>query len=284
MITAIVLSQDNAARLHLLLESLHRNSKNLFDITVLYKASSSDFLTGYKIAASRFNGKNRHGHIFPIRWVEMSDSSIAENITTLSEEARALVCLFNDENIMFNTPSSYAKIKNLFDKHDPLALSLRLGNNTIIQNPYSRDRYFAEIPSEGEFVLDQFLLWNASQITPYTNFGIPFSINGNIYRRESLLRIMRESSSFSIEDLESEIQPLFYSNHYSDLTSFLSCPEYSVVIHNSSGKIVDDESTNEGISSADLNDRYLRSKVIDLDYMSFEHISMPFENFALRFH
>ena len=95
---------------------------------------------------------------------------------------------------------------------------------------------------------------------------------------------MRESSSFSIEDLESEIQPLFYSNHYSDLTSFLSCPEYSVVIHNSSGKIVDDESTNEGISSADLNDRYLRSKVIDLDYMSFEHISMPFENFALRFH
>ena len=177
MITAIVLSQDNAARLHLLLESLHRNSKNLFDITVLYKASSNDFLTGYKIAASRFNGKNRHGHIFPIRWVEMSDTSISENITTLSEESRGFVCLFNDENIVFKTPPSYAKIKNLFDKHDPLALSLRLGNNTIIQNPYSRDRYFAEIPSEGEFVLDEFLLWNASQITPYTNFGIPFSIN-----------------------------------------------------------------------------------------------------------
>ena len=283
MITAIVLSQDGAARLHLLLESLHRNSKNLFDITVLYKASSEDFLTGYKIAASRFNGKNRHGHIFRIRWVEMSNSPIPKNIIALSEEARELVCLFNDEDIVFDTPPSYAKIKNLFDKYDPLALSLRLGNNTIIQNPYSRDRYFAEIPNEGEFVLDQFLLWDASKITPYTNFGIPFSINGNIYKRESLLRIMRESVSFSIQDLESEIQPLFYSNHYPDLSSLLSCPEYSVAIHNSSGKIVDDEATDKGISLADLNDRYLQSKTIDLDYMSFEHISMPFENFALRF-
>ena len=284
MITAIVLSQDNAARLHLLLESLHVNSKNLFDITVLYRASSSDFLTGYKKVSSHFNSENQYGHIFPVRLLEMPHLSISDNISALLGDARELVCLFNDENILFKNPSSYSDIKSLFDKHNPLALSLRLGNNTIIQNPYSRDRYFAEIPSEGEFVLEQFLLWDASVITPYTNFGIPFSINGNIYRRESLAEIMKHSSASSIDSLESEIQPLFYGNSYSNLSKFLACPEYSNVIHNSSQKIVDAEPTSLGITQDQLNDRYLQSKLIDLDYMSFEHISMPFEHFALRFH
>ena len=284
MITAIVLSQDNAARLHLLLESLHSNSKNLFDITVLFRASSDDFLTGYKKAASHFNSENQHGHIFPVRWLEMSETSISDNVSALLGDARGLVCLFNDENILFKSPPSYSDIKSLFDKHDPLALSLRLGNNTIIQNPYTRDRYFAEIPSEGEFVLEQFLFWDASKITPYTNFGIPFSINGNIYKRESLIEIMKDSSVSSIDGLESEIQPLFYGNSYPSLPTSLSCPEYSVVIHNSSQKVVDAEPTDLGIALSDLNDRYLQSKTIDLNYMSFEHISMPFEHFALRVH
>ena len=284
MITTIILSENNAVRLHLLLESLHLNGGNLFDITVLYRASSEKFFTGYEKAATHFNLKNQYEHTFPTRLVEMSDSPVAKNILSHLDKARELVCIFNDENILFKSPPSYGSIKTLFDEHDPLTLSLRLGNNTIIQNPYSRDRYFAEIPSEGDFVLDQFLVWNAAEITPYTNFGIPFSINGHIYKNDNLSKILDQSTSSSLEELESEVQPLFYQGSSSDLPTKMSCLEYSAVIHNSSQKISDDSGNNLGISLEDLNERYLQSQTIDLDYIPFEHISMPFEHFVLRFH
>ena len=284
MITTIVLSENNPSRLHLLLESLHLNSGNLFDITVLYRASSDKFFTGYEKAAAHFNLKNQYGHIFPTRWIEMSDASIAKNILPCLDKSRELVCIFNDENILFKTPPSYSRIKSLFDEHSPISLSLRLGNNTIIQNPYSRDRYFAELPSEGDFVLDQFLVWDASKITPYTNFGIPFSTNGHVYKKEYLRKILDQSTSSSLEDLESEIQPLFYRNSHSGLPTTMSCLEYSIVIHNSSQKVSDETNNNLVIGLEDLNERYLQSQTVDLSYIPFEHISMPFEHFVLRFH
>jgi len=284
MITTLILSENNAVRLHLLLESLHLNSGNLFDITVLYRASSEKFFAGYEKAATYFNLKNQYEHIFPTRWIEMSDPSVAKNMLSCLKEARELVCIFNDENILFKNPPSYDSIKTLFDEHNPLALSLRLGNNTIIQNPYNRDRYFAEIPSEGDFVLDQFLVWDAAKITPYTNFGIPFSINGHVYKNEHLAKILDQSTSSNLEELESEVQPLFYQGSSSGLSTKMSCLEYSAVIHNSSQKISDESDNNLGISLEDLNERYLQSQTIDLDYIPFEHISMPFEHFVLRFH
>jgi hypothetical protein len=284
MITTIILSEDNAVRLHLLLESLHRNGGNLFDITVLYRGSSNEFFKGYEKAAIHFNGKNRYSHTFPVRWIEMEHSSVAKNVLSFLPSARDLVCIFNDENILFKNPPSFTAIKTLFDEHDPLALSLRLGNNTVIQNPYNADEYFSEIPPDGEFVLDQFLVWDAASVAPYTNFGIPFSINGHIYKNRSLAKILDQSSSSKIDDLEPEIQPIFYNNLYDGLPSTLSCLEYSIAIHNSSQKIADTDHQPLGLGLEDLNKRYLQSQTIDLDYITFDHISMPFEHFVLRFH
>ena len=64
----------------------------------------------------------------------------------------------------------------------------------------------------------------------------------------------------------------------------MACPEYSVVIHNSSEKISDSyRDSSLGIEKADINTRYLNGHSIDLDYFSFKHISKPYEDFVLRF-
>jgi len=178
LITSIILSDDSAARVHLLLESLFVNSGNLFDVTVLYKYSDENFFEGYSKAAEYFYSKNKYGHRFPVKWIEREHLEISEDLVSCLKDSRDIVCLFNDENILFRRPPCYQSIKKLFDDYDPLSLSLRLGNNTVIQNPYETNNYFAEIPSEGEFVLDEFLIWDSSKITPYTNFAIPFSIIG----------------------------------------------------------------------------------------------------------
>ena len=98
------------------------------------------------------------------------------------------------------------------------------------------------------------------------------------------MKILDQSSSSTIEDLESEIQPIFYKNLYDELPSTLSCLEYSIAIHNSSQKIADTDQQPLGLELGDLNKRYLQSQTIDLDYIPFEHISMPFEHFVLKFH
>ena len=284
MITAIVLSEDGAARVHLLLESLDINSGNLFDVVVLHRSSGADFFNGYAKTADFFYQKHKDDYIFPIRWVERKHKSLSKDIMTCLESSRDMVCLFNDENILFKRPPSHKNINTLFEEYNPFCLSLRLGNNTVIQNPYESNRYFAEIPEEGEFVLDQFLLWDASKVTPYTNFAIPFSSNGHIFKKDTLKKTLEQSSTHDIYELESEVQPFIYEELYRDFSSQMACPEYSVVIHNSSSKISDENPINLGIDKHDLNTRYLDGKTIDIEHFVFDSISKPFEDFVLRFH
>jgi len=283
LITAIVISNDGAARVHLLLESLNVNSSNLFDITILYKYSSEKFFEGYSKAADYFYKKHKHGHSFPIKWVERTQSEISKDMIPRLEVSRDLVCLFNDENILFRRPPCYQSISKLFNDYDPLCLSLRLGNNTVIQNPYERANYFAEIPTEGEFVLDEFLVWDSSKITPYTNFAIPFSTNGHIYKKRNLKEIIKRSSESEGYKLEEELQPIIYRELYEKFSRTMACPEYSVVIHNSSKKISDANRGNLGLEKEDINTRYLNDKKVDLSYFSFDGISKPYEDFVLRF-
>ena len=153
----------------------------------------------------------------------------------------------------------------------------------MIQNPYERENYFAEIPTEGEFVLDEFLIWDTSKVTPYTNFAIPFSTNGHVYKKCDLKEIIKRSSESKSHKLEEELQPIIYQELYEKLPRRMACPEYSVVIHNSSKKISDAVSNNFGVEKKGINTRYLRGKRVDLDYFSFEGISKPYEDFVLRF-
>ena len=68
MISAIVFSKDNPARLHLLLESIYKTNGNVFDITVLYECSSQEIVEGYDFTKRYFYYRNKSGFHFPVRW------------------------------------------------------------------------------------------------------------------------------------------------------------------------------------------------------------------------
>ena len=164
MITAIILSKDRASQLHLLLESLQKNSGNLFDIRVIYEATNQLFEDGYKKTKEEFFYKDRYGLNFPIRWFPKKHDNLSLDIIENLSFSRDLTCVFNDENIMFNRPPSYKKIMELFRNNDISSLSLRLGNNTVIQNPYDSQNYFIDKPEDGKFLLDKFMVWDASLV------------------------------------------------------------------------------------------------------------------------
>ena len=172
----------------------------------------------------------------------------------------------------------------MFKKYSLSTLSLRLGNNTVIQNPYEQSSYFADIPKEGEFVEDRFLIWDATTIDPYTNFGTPFSTSGHIYHKNVHYNALFRSEVEEIENFEEVLQKNLYDGKFDGgVPPQMSCPEYSVVISNSVKKLYDSEPNDMGINNNTLNARYLDNKKIDYDFFDFNGISKPYEEFVARF-
>jgi len=284
MISTIIVSEDKPAQLHLLLDSLYKNGRNLFDITVLYKYSDVAFEKGYEIVQQRFYNKYRYNYRFPIRWAERASSNLSEDLLLYLKQTRLLVCLFNDENVLFSNELSYRDVFQVFSKYNPCTLSLRLGNNTVIQNAYNINDYFIDKPSGGEFILDNFMLWDASLVKPFTNFSMPFSHNGHVYTTKLINFILEKTKIKDINDFEKALQDNLYMGAFGGfIPPSMSCLEYSAVINNSPKKVSDEIESDFGTSNFGLNDRYLSGSKIDYDFFNFKHISKPFEEFVTRF-
>ena len=218
MINAIVFSKDKACQLELLLKSIRRNTSNLFDIKVIYEASNSLFRQGYeKLKEETFYHTKRDVN-FPVRWYERTEGNISLDILNILNESRDLTCFLSDEDILFSSPPSYREIINLFREKPVTAFSLRLGNNTIVQNPYSAKDYFIDKPRTGEFLFDKFLFWNASDLKPFTNFAIPFSSHGHIHTTKLVKFVLEQTEINSFESFEKSLQDNLYTVSYTHLT------------------------------------------------------------------
>tara|TARA_R100001377_G_scaffold84900_1_gene69545 strand:- start:4044 stop:4928 length:885 start_codon:yes stop_codon:yes gene_type:complete len=285
MITAIILSKDKAVQLELLIKSIQKNAKNLFDIKVIYECSNGVFKQGYDKLKEDIFYKNRHGLDFPVRWYTRDDDNLSEDIISQINDDRDLTCVLNDENVFFNSPPSYKDILALFKEKPITAFSMRIGNNTIIQNAYSINDYFIHKPDEFDFILGKFIVWDGSTIKPFTNFGIPFSNNGHIYTSKLLKYILQKTNIKSIDSFEKDLQDNLHMGEFGGLIPpYMACLENSVVINNSSNKISDKENVGFGNSNYELNERYLSGLTIDYDFFNFEHVSKPFQDFITRFH
>jgi|TARA_R110000824_G_scaffold197061_2_gene380434 hypothetical protein len=283
MISTIVISRDRPAQLHLLLESIQRNGGNLFHLTVLFEASSEYFLEGYIKAQQFFSKKNKKDFNFPVRWKQRESSNINEDLLKILSNSRDLVCLFNDQNILFERVSSYKKIKKLFSNHSLSSLSLRLGNNTVLQNPYEQGNYLVDKPKEGEFDLERFLIWDATKIRSYTNFGMPFSTNGHIYHENLIKNVLKRTKVEDHDNFELEVQKSLYKGSFAGkIPPSMACTEYSVVICNSCERISDSQSKYDN-TEIGINHRYIEGNTIDYDSFDFSHISKPYEDFTAFF-
>tara|TARA_R100000008_G_C3581941_1_gene169163 strand:- start:129 stop:1010 length:882 start_codon:yes stop_codon:yes gene_type:complete len=284
MITTVILSKDRPAQLRLLLDSLQINGGNLFDITVLYDYTDDLFARGYIKTQNHFYNKHMFNVNFPIKWKLRNSTNINEDIYKCVSKGRDLCCLFNDENILFERVGSYRLIKKLFKTYVLSSLSLRLGNNTVIQNPYEREEYFSPIPTEGEFVFDKFLLWDATKVENYTNFSMPFSTNGHIYHKNILINALKKSEVKDPEYFEKIMQDNLYSGNFSGTSPLMASPEYSVVLHNSMVKLTETVPSNLDISIDTVNARYLKGNIIDYHAFDFTHVSKPYQDFTASFY
>lgn len=286
MIEAIILSRDKACQLDLLLTSIQRNSKNLFSLKVIYEASNKSFEQGYNKLKEKFYYKDRYGLNFPIKWHERSSKNLSLDIVNVLNRGSDLTCVFNDENILFSATPSYKKIINFFRKEPVAALSLRIGDNTVIQNPYSVDKYFIDKPEDFSLIHETFVAWNASSLEPFTNFSMPFSHNGHIYTTKLIEHILKQTEIDSIDNFETLLQKDLYSGQFEGLIPpYISCLQSSALVTNSAIKISDDEEFEQKFDTSEfsINERYLKGYEIDYNFFDFSNISKPFQEHITRF-
>lgn len=278
MISAIVFSKDRAFQLDFLLTSLSVNSSGMFDISVLYEYSNEDFKNGYKKLISKHPSVN---------WVE--EKSFRSDTVNLIDKSNEFICFFVDDNILFSKLGfDFDHMKRLFDQKDIFCLSLRLGPNTIIQNEYNMQE--AVRPTKGDILDDTFLVWDYTSQCDHCrshligNFGYPFSVDGHVYKKDLLRRLIGATDFDTPNGLEGGVFSVGWDlrTHPTQMASL----KKSVVVNtplnlvgsseNMSGKIF-------GVSLEELNNQYLQGSDPDLDSMDFSNVYACHQEIQLKF-
>jgi hypothetical protein len=152
------------------------------DIYVIYKWSHAVFAAGYEKVKARFPLVN---------WVEQDD--FREDTMETIHRSTQFICFFVDDNIVYRQPevtdNHIAAI--LLGVEDAGCFSLRLGLNTVIQDPYVRS-VVNPMPRFETVRFDdgvEILAWMWNQL-PMNNFGYPFSVDGHVYDKDLLIRAL----------------------------------------------------------------------------------------------
>lgn len=261
MAHAVILSKDRAAQLHLCLESLS-NGLHIFDtISVLYHASNDSFEAGYE--------QVRKQYFQNVRLIEQE--VYYDNIIELINGGHSLTAFFTDDDILFRPiPVSRNNIEDLFDDNEPLGtLSLRLGLNTVIQDPYIGSE--AVPPSSGFHHFGKFIAWRWEDCPSYGNFGYPLSVDGHIFRTNELKKILLECKFNDPNQQEVAMQ-----HNMKMLPPIMTSFEHNVLVNTPlnrvQGTCLNRAGEKHGQSAEDMNTRYLNGEKLDFGSIDFSNI------------
>jgi len=174
-IAAIVFSRDRAAQLDLLLDSLQRNAPGLLDpIDVLWQATGEPYERGYGRCAAA------HPEARFLR-----ETAFATQVATLVEGGGALT-FFTDDSVLFKPLTTRPRRPEswLSTNEELVCFSLRLGSNC--DSCYSLAR--PQLLPAFTFLDSETLAWEWQEADG--DFGYPGSLDGHVFRRETILELI----------------------------------------------------------------------------------------------
>lgn len=186
MLKIIVLSEDSAFNTNLFLQSTNAFLKGDYRITVIYKASTPDYSLMYEVI--RQEQKNED-----VDFIKVDDFKkyILRDIEEKTDED--YICLCTSEDIFYR-PFKIPDLKAIFSDEEVLALHMRLGENIKRNSTLGADNIFKPEAEIGN-------LHKYEWAVHYVDFGEPFSINGSIYRKSDIKKVLNKIPFNSREDL-----------------------------------------------------------------------------------
>lgn len=214
MIQTIIFSKNRAAQLDLLLRSLEARAPNIFyPIEVIYTVSAPEYRRAYKVL------DEEHPNVFIAPECEKDFQGDVE--ACLSSKSSNYVSFFCDDDIMvrpFTDQPSPEKILRLDNR--VLCVSLRLGTNTTNCYPLNRE----QTAPVTQYAVNDALYWE--WIGADADWGYPGSLDGHVFRRNTLLTLLEGQSFQNPNQLEETLQKRCYTLKQYEL---MSCYRNSVI-------------------------------------------------------
>jgi len=264
MINAIIFSYNRPIQLRLLLESIERHAKDIFNINIIYKNSGKEFEQGY-------NQLKDENILSNIKWIEEID--FKQDVLNTFDKNYDHTCFFTDDDILY-FPIKEDVIDLLDD--DVFCFSLRLGLNTTYCYTMNTDNKLHGIEKIGE----DFIKWNWSK--SYMDYGYPLSVDGHIFRTTEIMKMVKKTPFHNPNTLEGNLQ--MFDNFPKE---FMVAYSHSALV-NSPTNIVNETHPNRkgdshAVSVKELNDKYLDGWVIDYSLIDFSDIKGCYQELEFKF-
>jgi len=186
-INAIVFSKDKAAQLRLFLESTNKYASEVFDLSVIISHTNEDYDKGY----GRVINDPNFSHVNFV----MQEEDFKNQLLAMLKTDHDYSCFFLDDDIIYNEVKLEDITSQIESDEDVVCFSLRLGKNVTKCYTLDTDNVMHDIVHS-----DNMMKWDWS--LHYLDFGYPFALNGHIFRKKDIYKLVRKSKFTGIEELE----------------------------------------------------------------------------------
>lgn len=264
----VIVSKDRAAQAELCLVSLIKNANWLFDkVTLLYVSSTLEFEKGYHLLHKRMVG------VYEPYWLEFrKEMSFKEDILeTVNVKEYDYTCFLTDDLIIYRkTKVTINEIETAMETPNVGCITLRLGNNTVIQDQYNGQK--CTMPQSVGFIENTpFVYWNWKEIPRFTNFAYPLSVDGHIFKTPYIVDVMKNTDFFNPNSLEGNWQ-----KHVESCPKLMCSLPNSIIVNTPLNRVQDTAPNKAGewfgMSAKDMNTKYLNNLVIDLNNIDFSGV------------
>ena len=276
MIKSIVFSKDRPAQLHLFLQSLEKNARHLFPcVTVLYTYSDPNHKMGYEIVKEEF------GSLVDFRLQE----NFKEDVLSLIDVSFPYTCFFTDDDVIFRRVKfNIGDVHKLFSQLEVSTLSLRLGKNTTVQDPFDRNIKM-QVPNFMAELENKFLIWNRYLCENPSNFTYILSVDGHILRTNTVYRVISGLEFENPNQMEGGMQG--FTNLVSGI---MACLHHSCLVGIPSNTISPDGITKEDLDKQvkfptnlkKMTKQFIKGKRLVLSALDFSEVEGCHQQYHLQ--
>lgn len=243
MINTIIFSENNPARLRILLQSIRTNYVNDFNFTVLHRSFNSEYEPLYEKLKVEFSDLN-------MNWTGYSN--FKEAVLRLLHTNSQFSMFLRDDNVFYN-PEDFKSINSVMNSEpDALCFSLRLGKNTKLCRNMNTSNNLVDVK---EINNGNVIKWDWSKL--YLDFGFPWSTEAHIFRTRELLKMLKQIAFENPDQIEENLSEVFEHFPKKIMCSFVN----SVVVKDIAGP-----------DQKQLNEMYTNNKPIELSEMDFSSV------------
>ena len=265
----IIYSKNRACQLHLLLESIEKNSNDIFDaIFVIHTYTTKEYLDGYSKLIQRF----------PNVAFIVEDDFYANTMDRVNDNFQYTTFMVDDIVFYKKLETTMDDIISVFGVSEkPIScFSLRLGMNCNYSHPANLNYTIGEYEK-----INDFNIVNVNE--QKGDFAYPLSVDGHIFKTEFIKKCLDKIGWFNNPNiLESKLQSLM-----GEINNGMVFLDESVIVGVPVNIVNNTHKNRQGLqfyfSENDLNINYNNNEVIDIESMDFNNINGPHKEIEYKF-